>query len=244
MPLTLFQNKKDKRIRARIRQLIGFKPKNLKLYRKAFRHLSASENIQFTSQKNSNERLEYLGDAVLDMVIAEIIFKKFPFKGEGFLTEVRSKIVSRKQLSYMAIQIGIPTFIEVEDVLQKNRHVMGSLAGNALEALVGAIYLDRGYGKTKSFVYKKLLTPHIDLDEIQNQYIDYKSLVNQWAQKHKKQLIFTVIKDKGESKNGKFKIGLEVDGEEICTAENYSKKNAEKICCAKASTILQLSPKP
>ncbi|MFT5724624.1 MAG: ribonuclease-3 [Bacteroidia bacterium] len=241
MPLTLFQNKKDRKTKANIKQLIGFKPKNLQLYKKAFRHLSASENIQFTSQKNSNERLEYLGDAVLDMVIAEIIFKKFPFKGEGFLTEVRSKIVSRKQLSYMAMKIGIPSFIEVEEVLQKNRHVMGSLAGNALEALVGAIYLDRGYSHTKSFIYKKLLKPHIDLDEIHNQYINYKSLVNQWAQKHKKLLEFKVLKDK--AKNGKFKIALVVDGEEICTAENYSKKNAEKVCCAKAAGILGLSGK-
>jgi ribonuclease III len=143
MLLTFFLNKKDKHTIAGIKQLIGFKPKNLELYKKAFRHLSASENIQFTDQKNSNERLEYLGDAVLDLVIAEIIFLKFPFKGEGFLTEVRSKIVSRRQLSFMAIQIGIPAFIEVEVVLQKNQHVMGTLAGNALEALVGAIYLDR-----------------------------------------------------------------------------------------------------
>ncbi len=241
MPLKLFNSDK-KEIRKRIKQLIGFRPRNLELYKKAFRHLSASERIQFTSQKNSNERLEYLGDAVLDMVIAEIVFKKFPFKGEGFLTEVRSKIVSRKQLSHMAMKIGIPSFIEVEEVLQKNHHVMSSLAGNALEALVGAIYLDRGYGKTKEFVFNKLLKPHIDLDEIQNQHINYKSIVNQWAQKHKKELVFNIITEKNSSKNGKFKIGLVIDGEELCTAENYSKKNAEKICCAKAAKILELLP--
>ena len=243
MPLTLFQNKKDKQTRASIKQLIGFKPKNLKLYKKAFRHLSASENIQFTSQKNSNERLEYLGDAVLDMVIAEIIFKKVPLQRRSFLTEVRSKIVSRKQLSFMAIKIGIPSFIEVEDVLHKNRHVMGSLAGNALEALVGAIYLDRGYGKTKSFVYKKVTQAAYRFRRDPKSIHQLQKFGEPVAQKHKKKLVFNVIKDKGDSKNGKFKIGLEVDGEEICTAENYSKKNAEKICCAKAATILELSPK-
>ena len=242
MPSTFFSSKKDRNIHRQVKALIGFKPKNLDLYKMAFRHLSASERIQFTSQKNSNERLEFLGDAILDMVIAEIIFKKFPFKGEGFLTEVRSKIVSRKQLSFMAIQIGIPSFIEVEDVLAKNRHVMSSLAGNALEALVGAIYLDRGYKHTKSFIYKKLLKPHIDLDEIHNQHINYKSLVNQWAQKTKKELVFEVLTEKNDAKNGKFKIALVVDGEQICTAENFSKKNAEKICCAKAAEILELSP--
>lgn len=242
MPSSFFNSRKDKHTRKHIKALIGFKPRNLDLYKKAFRHLSASERIQFTSQKNSNERLEFLGDAILDMVIAEIIFKKFPFKGEGFLTEVRSKIVSRKQLSFMAIQIGIPSFIEVEDVLAKNKHVMSSLAGNALEALVGAIYLDRGYKRTQSFIFNKLLKPYIDLDEIQNQHINYKSLINQWAQKNKKELVFEVLTEKNDAKNGKFKIALVVDGEQICTAENFSKKNAEKICCAKAAEILELSP--
>lgn len=206
----------------------------------AFRHLSAAEKIQFTSMKNSNERLEYLGDAVLDMVIAEIVYKKFPFKGEGFLTEVRSKIVSRKQLSSIALKIGLPSFIEVENVLTRNRHVMSTLAGNALEALVGAIYLDRGYKKTTGFIYKKLLKPHIDLDEIENLHINYKSLVNQWVQKNKKNLEFVVLVEKSLSKNGKFKIALDIDGERISTAENYSKKNAEKAACAKAAEQLGL----
>ncbi len=242
MFLPFLNNKKDRVLRAGIKNLIGFGPGNLELYKKAFRHLSASEKIQFTTLKNSNERLEFLGDAVLDMVIAEMVFKKFPFKGEGFLTEVRSKIVSRKQLSTMAMKIGITTFIEVEDVLAKNRHVMSSLAGNALEALVGAIYLDKGYNATRKFVYKKLLKPHIDLDDIHNLHINYKSLVNQWAQKSKKQLDFKILTEKGDSKSGKFKIALVIDGEEIATAENYSKKNAEKIACAKAAEILGLTP--
>lgn len=233
-------NKSDKELRKRIKNLIGFKPRNLKLYKMAFRHLSAAEKIQFTSMKNSNERLEYLGDAVLDMVIAEIVYKKFPFKGEGFLTEVRSKIVSRKQLSSIALKIGLPSFIEVENVLTRNRHVMSTLAGNALEALVGAIYLDRGYKKTTGFIYKKLLKPHIDLDEIENLHINYKSLVNQWVQKNKKNLEFVVLVEKSSSKNGKFKIALDIDGERISTAENYSKKNAEKAACAKAAEQLGL----
>lgn len=233
-------NKSDKELRKRIKNLIGFKPRNLRLYKMAFRHLSAAEKIQFTSMKNSNERLEYLGDAVLDMVIAEIVYKKFPFKGEGFLTEVRSKIVSRKQLSSIALKIGLPSFIEVENVLTRNRHVMSTLAGNALEALVGAIYLDRGYKKTTGFIYKKLLKPHIDLDEIENLHINYKSLVNQWVQKNKKNLEFVVLVEKSLSKNGKFKIALDIDGERISTAENYSKKNAEKAACAKAAEQLGL----
>lgn len=242
MFFSILTRKEDRQLQARIKDLIGFRPRNLELYSKAFRHLSASERIEFTSAKNSNERLEFLGDAVLDMVVAEIIFKKFPFKGEGFLTEVRSKIVSRKQLSSIALKIGLPSFIQVEDVLSKNRHVMSSLAGNALEALVGAIYLDRGYKATKVFIYKKILKPHIDLDDIHNLHINYKSLVNQWAQKNKKKLDFAILVDKADSKVGRYKIGLVIDGEEIATAENYSKKNAEKVACAKAAEILGLTP--
>lgn len=242
MFFSILTRKEDRQLQARIKDLIGFRPRNLELYSKAFRHLSASERIEFTSAKNSNERLEFLGDAVLDMVVAEIIFKKFPFKGEGFLTEVRSKIVSRKQLSSIALKIGLPSFIQVEDVLSKNRHVMSSLAGNALEALVGAIYLDRGYKATKVFIYKKILKPHIDLDDIHNLHINYKSLVNQWAQKNKKKLDFAILVDKADSKVGRYKIGLVIDGEEIATAENYSKKNAEKAACAKAAEILGLTP--
>ncbi|MCB9261239.1 MAG: ribonuclease III [Flavobacteriales bacterium] len=223
-----------------MRKLLGFRPRNIDLYKKAFRHLSASEKILYTDQKDSNERLEYLGDAVLDLIVAELVFRKFPFKGEGFLTEIRSKIVSRKQLSYIAQKLGLHDFLETEQIIAKNPHVMNSLAGNALEALVGAIYIDRGYKASKRFVYRKVLKPYIDLDEIQNQDINYKSMINQWAQKNKKNIEFRVIETKEEGNNRKFKIALEVDGIELCQAQNYSKKLAEKMACAKAAEILKL----
>ncbi|MCB0735133.1 MAG: ribonuclease III, partial [Bacteroidetes bacterium] len=215
-------------------------PRSYHLYKTAFRHLSAAERIKFTDVKDSNERLEFLGDAVLDTVVAEIVFKKFPFKGEGYLTEIRSKIVSRKQLGDIAVKLGIPTFLESDETLQRSKHVLSTLSGNALEALVGAVYLDRGYQKTKDFIFRKILKPYIDLDEIENQHINYKSLLNQWAQKQRKTIDFRIMKERKDSKEGKYTVGLFVDEVEISRSENFSKKNAEKDAASKACELLDI----
>jgi len=234
MPFYMFLTPEEKRYRQQLVGLLGFKPRHWHLYRTAFRHLSAAEKIKFTDVKDSNERMEFLGDAVLDTVVAEIVFKKFPFKGEGYLTEIRSKIVSRKQLGYIAVKLDIPAFLESDEVLHQSRHILTTLSGNALEALIGAVYLDRGYHKTKEFVYKKILKPYIDLDEIDNQHINYKSLLNQWAQKHRKNLEFRILQERTDSDSGKYLIGLFIDEEEVSSSENFSKKNAEKEAAAKA----------
>lgn len=230
----MFLTPEEKSYRQQLVGLLGFKPRHWHLYRTAFRHLSAAEKIKFTDVKDSNERMEFLGDAVLDTVVAEIVFKKFPFKGEGYLTEIRSKIVSRKQLGHIAVKLDIPAFLESDEVLHQSRHILTTLSGNALEALIGAVYLDRGYHKTKDFVYKKILKPYIDLDEIDNQHINYKSLLNQWAQKHRKNLEFKILKERSDTDSGKYLIGLFIDDEEVSASENFSKKNAEKEAAAKA----------
>ncbi|MFT5480813.1 MAG: ribonuclease-3 [Bacteroidia bacterium] len=233
----------DRIYKAKLKKLLGFTPVSLALYRRAFTHMSVAETIKFSKLKNSNERLEYLGDAVLDMFIAEISYKKFPFKGEGFLTEIRSKIVSRKQLGHIAIKLGLPDFLETDQVLGHNSHIMRVLAGNALEALVGAIYLDKGAHHAKKFIVKRMLKPYIDLDDIENQHLNYKSIVNQWAQKNKKELTFEIIEEVKSigKKKGRFIIGLFIDGAEVSRAENFSKKNAEKAASEKAVDILQLA---
>lgn len=237
MPFYIFLSAEEKFYRTQLTGLLGFRPKTWHLYRTAFRHLSAAEKIKFTDVKDSNERMEFLGDAVLDTVVAEMVFKKFPFKGEGFLTEIRSKIVSRKQLGYIAVKLDIPRFLESDQVLQESNHVMTTLCGNALEALVGAIYLDKGYRQTKDFIYKKIIKPHIDLDQIENQHLNYKSLLNQWAQKNRKEVEFRILSERTDTKNGKFIIGLFVDGEEVSRADNFSKKNGEKEAAAKACAL-------
>lgn len=242
MPFFIFLASEEKKYRKELIALVGFKPRHWHLYRTAFRHLSAAEKIKFTDVKDSNERLEFLGDAVLDTIVAEIVYMKFPFRGEGFLTEIRSKIVSRKQLGDISIKIGIPRFLESDQVLQQTHHIVAALSGNALEALVGAVYLDQGYHKTKEFIYNKILKPYIDLDEIENQHINYKSLLNQWAQKHRRQIEFKILTERSESSKGLYTVGLFVDDEEISSAQNFSKKNAEKEAAEKACNVYQIEP--
>jgi len=223
----------------RLKKFLGYKPRNLELYRMALRHQSAAEKIQpRLDSKNSNERLEYLGDAVLDLVVAELVFNKFPFKGEGYLTEVRSKIVSRKQLGLLAEKMGIIELIETDGNIPNNRHIKLTLGGNALEAVIGAVYLDKGYKFCRKYIFKKLIKPYIDLDEIEKLDRNFKSLVNQWAQKQKKTLSFDVISSRENSR--KFTIALVVDGSEVSRATHFSKKNAEKMAAAKACKILDL----
>ncbi len=225
--------------RKKLKQFLGYKPRKMHLYRMALRHMSAAENHDANSDlKNSNERLEYLGDAVLDLVVAEIVFNKFPFKGEGYLTEVRSKIVSRKQLGFLAEKMGIIEMIETDSNVPKSRHIQLTLGGNALEAIIGAIYLDRGYNFCKKYIFKKIIKPYIDLDEIEKVDRNYKSMINQWAQKEKRNLEFEVVPGQGNKK--KFTISLMVDGKEIARGTHFSKKSAEKIAAAKACRELEL----
>jgi ribonuclease-3 len=222
----------------RLKSLLGFRPRKMKLYSMALRHLSAAEKMEYREHKNSNERLEFLGDAVLDMAVAELVFAKFPFRGEGHLTEVRSKIVSRKQLGSISEKIGLIELIETDGNIPQSRHVQQIIGGNALEALIGAVYLDKGYKRCRTFIYKKIIKPYIDLDEIENIDKNYKSIINQWAQKLKKNLLFKVVTEKNN--NRRFTVALIVDGEEISRASHFSKKSAEKLAAAKACENLDL----
>lgn len=223
----------------RLKKILGYRPGNVELYRMAFRHLSASQPLQpRQEQKNSNERLEYLGDAVLDLVVAELVFQKFPFRGEGHLTEVRSKIVSRRQLGILAEKMGLIEMIETDGNFPNNRHILQTLGGNALEALIGAVYLDRGYKFSRRYILKKVIAPYIDLDDIENLDKNFKSIINQWAQKLKKNLEFVVVSDKENTR--RFTIACVVDGEEMGRASHFSKKNAEKLAAARACRKLDL----
>lgn len=223
----------------RLKKILGYSPRNTDLYRMAFRHLSASQPLQPRQiQKDSNERLEYLGDAVLDLVVAELVFQKFPFRGEGHLTEVRSKIVSRRQLGILAEKMGLIEMIETDGNLLNNRHIQQSVGGNALEALIGAVYLDRGYKFSRKFIIKKVIKPYIDLDDIENLDKNFKSIINQWAQKYKKNLEFSILSDKENSR--RFTIACLINGEEMGRASHFSKKNAEKLAAARACRKLGL----
>lgn len=204
------------------------------LYKQAFVHNSISKST------HNNERLEYLGDAVLDLVIADLLYKKFPFKGEGFLTEMRSKSVSRKRLSQIAIDLGIQEMLNFDKSIKSNHSAVRGLAGNALEALIGAIYLDKGYDFTLNFIRKKIVGVHLDFDELKEITENFKSLLNQYTQKSRKELLFEVQNTEEDSKIKIYIIAVKIDGEEIARARGKSKKIAEQLASEKACDILKL----
>lgn len=222
---------------------MGYCPYNIKLYQQAFLHNSHAVKIPGIKDSANNERLEYLGDAVLDLIIAELLFKKFPFKGEGFLTEMRSKSVSRKMLSTIAFNMGIQDHLVYSQSINKNQAAVRGMAGNALEALVGAVYLDGGYTFAKQFVKQKIVDPYLDFDELKDITVNFKSLLNQYAQKEKKELEFKILNPETEKKIKTYSIALCIDGDEISTARGKSKKVAEQIASEKACGILKLIPK-
>lgn len=213
---------KNKFLAKKLKEIIGFTPSNLYLYEMAFHHKSVNEgNGKF---KFNNERLEYLGDAVLSMVVGEYLFKKYPFKDEGFLTKMRSKIVKRKTLNDVSQKMGLDKILSEYAVGM----VSNSMAGNALEALVGAIYQDVGYEKSKKFIVKNILRNFIDMNDLENNDDNYKSQLLEWAQKTGKTVNFSV--DEKDKMNGRdyFKIALYIDDKKICESQAYNKKSAEQ----------------
>lgn len=217
----------DKGFSKRITDLTGLRPKNVQLYHLAFMHssLSAETNL-------SNERLEYLGDAVLSLVIADYLFNKFPYKDEGYLTDLRSKMVSRNQLNTLALKMG------VEELLQYNKHdtflSKRSISGNALEALIGAVYLDHGYEGGKKFILKRIVSPYLDIAEVEVSGFNYKSKLLEWAQKHSVRAEFKVVEEKRNARFSYYKVVLMVDDHIAGSGEDNSKKNAEKKAAKEA----------
>ena len=202
--------------------LTGFYPRNAELYRLAFRNKSGTSQDDSEIPGN-NERLEYLGDAILGSVIAEFLFKRFPFKDEGFLTEMRSKIVSRHHLNKLALKLGLDEFIlEDRDTISK------SVYGNAFEALVGAIYLDRGHKTTTGFIVGRILKHHVDLEELENTELNFKGKLIDWGQKERKEIIFELVEEIVDGRDKKYRIAIKIDGDNRGEAVDFSKKRAEQ----------------
>jgi ribonuclease-3 len=222
-----------------LENLLGFIPGNLRLYRMAFRHRSVAIEVK-NGTKNSNERLEFLGDAILGSVIAEILFKMYPYKDEGFLTEMRSKIVSRANLNQLAKKLGLDEHIEYDNRIIGHNNKQGSLLGDTFEAMIGAVYLDRGYNFTRNFLISRIIKPHIDIHTLELTETNFKSKLIEWCQRHGKDVSFEVIaNDEGE--NSKlFTIQISVDGESCAIGRDYNKKNAEKLAAEKACEHLKI----
>ncbi|MCE7996757.1 MAG: ribonuclease III [Roseivirga sp.] len=218
--------------------IVGSKPFNLKPYKIATQHTSVAKSVK-KGFKESNERLEYLGDSVLGMVVADYLFQKYPFKDEGFLTEIRSRIVSRDSLNQLARTIGVPQIVKY-DGRRKTPNSHKSLYGNTLEALVGAVYIDRGFEASRKFIIKKLLLPHFDIEELISTTRNYKSKLIEWTQKNSKVSVFDHIEtiDKGHFKE--FVIQVKIDSEPIAKGHGLSKKKAEQDAAREACIVLEL----
>ncbi|HMU23634.1 MAG TPA: ribonuclease III [Ferruginibacter sp.] len=202
--------------------VLGFRPGDISLYKTALSHRSIREGAD-----ENNERLEFLGDAVLSSIIAHYLFKKYPYKGEGFLTEMRSKMVNRAKLNEIALKMGLKkiTFYNKFD----NALKISQIFGNTLEALIGAVYLDIGYKKTQHWVEKQIILPHMFTDDLEGVEINIKNKLYGWANKNGKALEFTTLEEKFESGRRIFTIGATVDGELIAQGKGYNKKDASQL---------------
>ena len=229
---TLFS--KDKIFIFSLRNLLGFTPGNVSVYKLAFRHRSAAVEHD-SGIKLSNERLEYLGDAVLGTVIAELLFKKYPYKEEGFLTEMRSRIVNREHLNRLALKLGIDQMMSgFIDPGAKTR----SAYGDAFEALIGAVYLDKGFDTTRKLIIKRIVKIHIHLDEIEELDSNFKSRLINWSQREKRKVVFEFLEEVDNGGKRLLRVRVLVDGVEMSRGEDFSKKRAEQIAAEKACTTL------
>jgi ribonuclease-3 len=222
----------DKReFNSSLKKILGFRPGNLKLYEIAFIHRSATFTLP-NGKKVNNERLEYLGDAVLDTILSDFLFEKFPDASEGFMTKIRSRIVNREVLNQLAVSMDLNSIL-ISNV--SSVHPTKNLYGDALEALIGSAFLDKGFKKTKKFFIRNVLNKYLDLDMIVKTDTDYKSLVFEWVQKHKSNLIFTYNEEYDFNlKKSVFSTTLIIDKKEFGEGHGDSKKEAEQEAASKA----------
>ena len=213
--------KKDSLI-FRIKEITGFFPNNIRLYEQALTHKSAAKQDK-QGHTIDNERLEYLGDAVLDTVLADFLFKKFPYENEGFLTQMRSKVVNRKQLSILSKSIDLDKLVKIG---KTNRNIHSSIYGNAFEAFIGAIYLDKGYDKTSKYIIDDILKHHIDINKLKNTESNYKSVLLELTQKENQLISFRTVEN--PNRENTFISSVILDGKEYEQAMGRSKKEAEQ----------------
>lgn len=206
-------------------KLLGFYPNDIHLYELACLHSSSSVCEQ--GCRSNNERLEFLGDAILDAIVADILFRHFDKKKEGFLTNTRSKIVKRESLNELAVKIGLDKHITYSmNICSHNNYMFG----NALEALIGAIYLDKGYKVCKHFVETRLIKPYIDLDKLSKEEFNFKSRLIEWGQRHKVSVEFDLIESATDQQNNPvFQTLVKIGGLQGGIGTGYSKKESQQI---------------
>ncbi len=229
----LFPSKTTASFKKEVENVISIRIKNVVLYQIALSHRSVKE----TPDAN-NERLEYLGDAVLSSIVADYLFKRYPNKDEGFLTEMRSKMVNRQQLNDIAVKMGFKQLMiynKLDNTLRNSQ-----IFGNTLEAIIGAIYLDKGYTKTRSWVFNQVVIPHMFVDALEGIDINLKNKLIGWANKNNKNLVFDFVEEKREGARKVFTINIVVDTEIISSGKAFSKKDASLIATQTAIDKLAL----
>lgn len=220
----------DKELFIAVKNIFGFYPGNINLYKLALRHKSATTK-KINGLKINNERLEYLGDAILSAIVADFLFRRFPYKDEGFLTQMRSKIVSRSSLNRLSLKLGLQKLV-VSVETQSNQSK--SAGGDAFEAFIGAVFLDKGYNFTKKIVLNRIIGVHFDVEQLVEEEVSYKSRIIEWSQKEKKDVQFKVVDQVGEKNKRQYVVSLYVDNKVIATSQDYSIKGAERLVAEKA----------
>jgi ribonuclease III len=222
----------EKEFARRVKSLVGFTPAYLSLFKLAFFHKSTFTTRDYAI--SNNERLEFLGDAALSTIVAEYLFKKYPNSDEGFLTKMRSKIVKRNSLDDIADKMGLDMFLADYNQTRLSK----SMLGNALEALVGAVYIEVGYDRTKQYVIKRILRRYLDIHELESYDDNYKSQLLEWCQKNGRTIEYKVVAKYKSEKRDKFKVAVFIDGKKMGTADDFNKKSAEQLASERAMTAL------
>lgn len=230
----LFLSKRERDFKKQLSNVLGFTPGNLELYKTALSHRSVREGTE-----ENNERLEFLGDAILGSIVACYLFMKYPYKDEGFLTEMRSKMVNRNQLNTIAVKIGlkrITLFNKLDNSLK-----VSQIFGNTLEALVAAVYLDKGFDETYKWVTRQIIRSHLYLAELEHIDINLKNKLYGWANKSGKVLEFETVSEKVENGRRFFVIGAFIDNVLVAEGEGFNKKNASQKAAKSAIEKLNIT---
>ena len=218
------QSKEDVALHNELKKLLNFSPRKINKYKKAFTHRS----VQMTDKKGNPinyERLEFLGDSILGSVIAAYLYKKVPSGSEGYLTQMRSKIVSREHLNELGKDLNLIRFVK-SNIDQTN--VGDNIHGNIFEALIGAIFMDKGYNSCQKFIHQNVIVPHVDIAKLEGKITSYKGLIIEWCQKQKKKYTFDTYEDSGNDPVKHFSVKISINGEQIAKGRATSKKKAEE----------------
>ncbi|CAM1373848.1 Ribonuclease 3 [Tenacibaculum litopenaei] len=229
------QNKEDENFYYELKELLNFKPIKLSHYKKAFTHRSL-KLVDAKGNPINYERLEFLGDAILGSVIASYLYKKVPEGDEGYLTQMRSKVVSRDHLNSLGKDLDLIRFVKSNIT---NNQISNNIHGNIFEALIGAIYLDRGYNYCHQFIYEQVILPYVDIERLEGKISSYKGYIIEWCQKNKKKYSFDSYEDTGNQSKKHFSVRVSIDGIMIAKGRATSKKKAEEIAAKRVYYAMQ-----